>query len=45
MFGSEGVAQADHERMDEINREIGLSELLGSVPVHESAEMEKAEKI
>lgn len=24
MFGSEGTAQADFERMEEINREIGL---------------------
>ncbi|KAM0328795.1 hypothetical protein ACHAQA_005209 [Verticillium albo-atrum] len=28
VFGSEGTAQADFERMEEINREIGLSALL-----------------
>lgn len=28
IFGSEGTAQADHERMGEINREIGLDALL-----------------
>jgi hypothetical protein len=28
IFGSEGTAQADYERMEEINREIGLDALL-----------------
>jgi hypothetical protein len=28
IFGSEGTAQADYERMDEINKEIGLDTLL-----------------
>jgi len=28
IFGSEGTAQADFERMEEINREIGLDTLL-----------------
>ncbi|KAG4219157.1 hypothetical protein PC116_g32363 [Phytophthora cactorum] len=28
IFGSEGTAQADFERMDEINREIGLTAML-----------------
>ena len=28
IFGSEGTAQADFERMDEINKEIGLDVLL-----------------
>lgn len=28
IFGSEGTAQADFERMEEINREIGLTTLL-----------------
>lgn len=28
IFGSEGAAQADFERMDEINREIGLTSML-----------------
>jgi len=30
IFGSEGTAQADFERMTEINREIGLDALLRS---------------
>lgn len=30
IFGSEGVAAKDRERMDEINREIGLAGLAGS---------------
>jgi hypothetical protein len=29
IFGSEGTAQADFERMAEINREIGLDSILG----------------
>lgn len=28
IFGSEGTAQADFERMDEINNEIGLTAML-----------------
>ena len=28
IFGSEGTAQADFERMEEINREIGLTALI-----------------
>lgn len=28
IFGSEGTAQADFERMEEINREIGLESIL-----------------
>lgn len=28
IFGSEGTAQADFERMEEINKEIGLDRLL-----------------
>lgn len=28
IFGSEGTAQADYERMDEINKEIGLDAIL-----------------
>lgn len=28
IFGSEGTAQADHERMEEINKEIGLEAVL-----------------
>jgi len=28
IFGSEGTAQADFERMEEINREIGLDRII-----------------
>jgi hypothetical protein len=28
IFGSEGAAQADFERMEEINREIGLNAMI-----------------
>lgn len=28
IFGSEGTAQADFERMEEINQEIGLTQML-----------------
>jgi hypothetical protein len=28
LFGSEGTAQADFERMEEINREIGLAAVI-----------------
>jgi len=31
IFGSEGTAQADFERMEEINKEIGLDTLLRGV--------------
>ncbi|KAH8647800.1 general substrate transporter [Xylariales sp. PMI_506] len=31
IFGSEGTAQADYERMEEINREIGLTAMLQQV--------------
>ncbi|KAI1174836.1 sugar transporter [Nemania sp. FL0916] len=45
IFGSEGVAQADFERMAEINREIGLTALLESLGAsdsnHEVASEEK----
>jgi hypothetical protein len=30
LFGSEGTAQADFERMAEINNEIGLTQLLNA---------------
>ncbi|KAI5460402.1 general substrate transporter [Mariannaea sp. PMI_226] len=45
IFGSEGTAQADTERMDEINREIGLSTLLtrGSTGGEHFEEIEKEE--
>jgi hypothetical protein len=44
IFGSEGTAQADFERMEEINAEIGLTAILrdGNFGGHGSAsEMEK----
>jgi len=46
IFGSEGTAQADHERMDEINKEIGLDAMLrahggGSPPVERDSSLEK----
>lgn len=46
IFGSEGTAQADFERMEEINREIGLDRMLGgerSVSASEEV-AEKSEK-
>lgn len=40
VFGSEGTAQADFERQEEINREIGLTRLVmgsgGNTPPHDS---------
>jgi len=44
VFGSEGAAQADSERMEEINQEIGLNAILrrdSAVPVHDSGDLEK----
>jgi len=48
IFGSEGTAQADHERMAEINREIGLDAMLrahntagGSPPGERDSSLEK----
>ena len=46
IFGSEGTAQADFERMEEINREIGLDTLLrgvgnGGHSPHSHDELEK----
>lgn len=32
IFGSEGTAQADFERMEEINQEIGLTRMLQGSP-------------
>lgn len=32
IFGSEGTAQADFERMEEINHEIGLTQMLRGSP-------------
>ena len=47
VFGSEGTAQADFERMEEINREIGLSAMIqvgtaGSDIVDPEKDTEKA---
>lgn len=36
IFGSDGTAQADFERMAEINREIGLDTLLAGAGGHTS---------
>jgi len=46
IFGSEGTAQADSERMDEINKEIGLDAMLrahggGSPPAERDSSWEK----
>ena len=47
LFGSQGAAQADHERMREIHNEIGLSAALGHGGISGSEEVvldkEKAE--
>ncbi|KAI1393066.1 general substrate transporter [Hypoxylon trugodes] len=47
IFGSEGAAQADFERMEEINREIGLTAMLqglgGDSSNHEVEEKKKIE--
>ncbi|KAI1333926.1 putative hexose transport-related protein [Xylariaceae sp. FL0016] len=48
IFGSEGTAQADFERMEEINREIGLTAMLhgmGSGDSNQNVADEKSEKI
>jgi len=49
IFGSEGTSQADFERMDEINREIGLAALLhgsiGGAHTHSDQEKEKTELV
>ena len=51
IFGSEGTAQADFERMEEINKEIGLDTLLrsaggsgGALPPGQLTPEEKDEK-
>jgi sugar porter (SP) family MFS transporter len=41
VFGSEGTAQADFERMYEINREIGLAAIVGDGSTHSPVEPEK----
>ncbi|CZR66621.1 related to quinate transport protein [Phialocephala subalpina] len=48
IFGSEGTAQADFERMEEINKEIGLDALLrstGGTPAAKELHDEKAEHL
>ncbi|KAI6779267.1 uncharacterized protein J7T54_000997 [Emericellopsis cladophorae] len=47
IFGSEGTAQADFERMDEINREIGLFDLIntGRLATRHSHDSEKKHPI
>jgi sugar porter (SP) family MFS transporter len=44
IFGSEGTAQADFERMDEINREIGLTAIIGDDSTHTPIGSEKDKK-
>lgn len=41
LFGSQGTAEADRERMREVNREVGLEELVrqGSVSHAEKTEV------
>lgn len=40
IFGSEGTAQADYERMAEINREIGLTAMLENLQSENEEEEE-----
>lgn len=35
IFGSEGTAQADFERMDEINKDIGLDRIARGAEIHD----------
>lgn len=44
IFGSEGTAQADRERMVEINNEIGLTQLLRGGPGMAASEVREVEK-
>lgn len=44
LFGSVGFAQADDERMREINREIGLEEVVRSGSVGENFDEKKEAK-
>lgn len=45
IFGSEGTAQADFERMEEINHEIGLTQMLrGSSPHGAGSDVGDVEK-
>jgi hypothetical protein len=51
VFGSEGTAQADFERMEEINAEIGLTQILrgdgvvSTQTVGEKNQVESTEKV
>jgi hypothetical protein len=44
IFGSEGTAQADFERMDEINKEIGLERVARGGEGHGSEHEQHSEK-
>lgn len=44
IFGSEGTAQADFERMDEINYEIGLTQMLRGSPHGAGSDIDHIEK-
>ncbi|EMR65937.1 putative sugar transporter protein [Eutypa lata UCREL1] len=44
IFGSEGTAQADFERMDEINREIGLTALIQGLGGGSNPDVTETEK-
>jgi len=44
IFGSEGTAQADFERMEEINREIGLDTILRGTGHHDGGHETPDEK-
>lgn len=37
LFGSEGTAEADKERMKEVNRQVGLDDLVHGHPVDAAA--------
>lgn len=42
VFGSEGTAQADFERMEEINAEIGLTQMLRGESAQNASDAEKS---
>lgn len=44
IFGSEGTAQADSERMEEINNEIGLTQVLRGSPHGAGSDTDVIEK-
>jgi hypothetical protein len=45
IFGSEGTAQADFERMEEINNEIGLTAMLRGSSGHGGSDLAVNEKL